>query len=154
MSASDNLNPSQFHRLESDPDTAGKPMDVEVSFIRHNIIQDMAKKMGYSPNDVKVSHSGDSYVEHRLGPYTGRYSGWNTLSIHHDSVPDTPNVNSIGRAVLGRAGLKHGPIATVPVIKGVGNYVPDLEKAHDSIRPHHIQSALEDYVNSKKTKRE
>jgi hypothetical protein len=153
VAAEDNLNPNQFHRLESDPDTAGKPMDLEASFMRHNMVQDMANKMGYSPESVKVNHAGDSYIEHRYGSYTGRYSGYNTLSIHHDSVPDTPNVNSMGRAVLAGTGLKHGPVGSVEVIKGVGNYVPNLEKAHEQIRPHHIQSALEEYVTSQQPKR-
>ena len=149
-----NLNPHQFpdafHRLESDPDTAGEPMDIEMSALRHSTMHNMAKEKGYSPKDVKVDHSGDSFIEHRLGPYTGRYSGYNTLAIHHDAVPDTPNVNHVGRAVLAATGLQHGPVAHVEVFKGVGNYVPDLEKAHEKIQPHHIQSALEDYVNSQR----
>jgi hypothetical protein len=149
-----NLNQNQFktvsHRLESDPETSGNPMDVEHSIMRHTMMQNMAKEKGYSQKNVKVDHSGDSYIEHRLGSYTGRYSGYNMLNIHHDSVPDTPNVNHMGKAVLAETGLKHGPIASVEVIKGVGNYVPDLEKAHQKIQSHHIQSALEEYVNSQK----
>jgi ribosomal protein L32 len=149
-----NLSPKQFpeifHRLESDPETAGNPMDVEHSFMRHTMMQDMAKEKGYSPNDVKVDHSGESHIEHRLGSYTGRYRGYNVLDIHHDSVPDAPNVNHMGRAVLASLGIKHGPVASVEVIKGVGNYVPNLEKAHAKIQSHHIQSALENYVNSQK----
>lgn len=149
MSASDNLNSQQFHhRLENDPDTAGKPMDIEVSALRHNLVLDMAKNKGYSPSSVKVDHQGDSFIEHRLGQYTGRYSGGNLLHIHHDSVPDNPNVNSTGRAMMAALGMKSGPVASVEIIKGVGNYVPNIEKADAKIHAHHIQSALEEYVNS------
>jgi hypothetical protein len=158
-----NLNDMQFHpdfgnydkyhevvnHLQSDPQFKGGKSDVELDLLRHNNMQELAKKKGYRSSDVKVGSDGSSFIEHRIGPWSARYTGYNQIAIHHDSVPDTPNLSPAGHHILSSMGYRTGAVGHAEVFPGVGNYVPNLEKADAKVQPHHVQSAFERFLNER-----
>ena len=158
-----NLNDMQFHpdfgnydkyhevvnKLSSDPQFQGGKTNLELDLHRNALVHDFAKKKGYRPSDVKIGQDGSSYIEHRIGPWSARYTGYNQIAIHHDSVPDTPNLSPAGHTVPASMGYKTGAVGHAEIFPGVGNYVPDLEKADAQVMPHHVQSALERFINER-----